>query len=74
MFPSIGLTISRKGEKGIEALYKRFVKDKEDIKNLSNILMLYKAEAIVGFSQKDLDAVYSFYQAYSRMKEEYSGF
>jgi len=73
MFPSIGLTISHKGEKGIEALYKRFVQNKEDIQNLSNILMLYKAEAIVAFSKEDLERVYNFYQDYSRLMQEYGG-
>jgi len=73
IFPSIGLTISHKGEKGINALYKRFVQNKEDIKNLSNILMLYKAEAIVAFSKEDLERVYDFYQDYSHLMQEYGG-
>jgi len=73
IFPSVGVTISHKGEKEIEELYKRFGENREDIETLSNILMLYKAEAIVPFALEDLEKVYDFFQNYSHLKQEYGG-
>jgi len=71
IFPSVGLTISRKGDREIAKLYDTFSRDKNDIKTLSNVLMLYKAEAIVPFSQEKMDRLYAFYKHYHALKAEH---
>jgi len=71
VFPSVGLTISRKDDYKIVKLYNIFSQDKQDIKTLSNVLMLYKAEAIVYFSQKKMDKLRTFYKGYEVLKARY---
>jgi len=71
IFPSIGLTIARKGDQKIVELYDDFTYQKKDIKSLSNVLMLYKAEAIVPFTRDDMDKVREFYLSYLALKRKY---
>jgi len=71
IFPSVGLTISRKGDNKMAELYSVFTYDKKDIKTLSHVLMLYKAEAIVYFSQKSMEDLRHFYEHYLALKAKY---
>ncbi|WP_457743308.1 PhnD/SsuA/transferrin family substrate-binding protein [Sulfurimonas sp.] len=71
IFPDIGLTFSQKGDKKIDTLYSKFTDQSNSIKNLSNMLMLYKAEAIETLSLKDLQRVHQFYKETITMEKEY---
>jgi ABC-type phosphate/phosphonate transport system substrate-binding protein len=71
IFPNIGIVFSQKGDKRVETLYSKFIKQSNSIKNLSKMLMLYRAEAIERLSFKDLQRVHQFYKETIASEREY---
>ncbi len=71
IFPDIGLTISRKGEKKVSQLYNKMIQKRISIAKVNSILMIYKARAIVEYKEETLKELFALYQKYLKMKKKY---
>jgi len=71
IFPSISLTLIRKNETEVKQLYERFTKDAQSIKNITRLLLIYKAQGVKEFKKEDFHMLSDYYQHYLQLKKRY---